>query len=106
MSYEKLYFPSEVAFRWTEACMIQTYQLVPLEYNFEMWRLCEQKMKKIENHTKKWRNSYFFEKKHCYKKKAFEAYQDDLLSKNDFQNLQKQYEEEENTKAYKEGAVW
>ena len=32
-----------------------------------------------------------------YKKKAFEAYQDDLLSKNDFQNLQKQYEEEENT---------
>ena len=31
-----------------------------------------------------------------YKKKAFEAYQDELLSKNDFQNLQKQYEEEEN----------
>ena len=32
-----------------------------------------------------------------YKKKAFEAYQDNVLSKNDFMALQKQYEEEENS---------
>lgn len=31
-----------------------------------------------------------------YKKKAFESYQDGLISKEDFINLQKQYEEEEN----------
>ena len=32
-----------------------------------------------------------------YKKKAFEAYQDGLLSMTDYKNLQNQYEEEENT---------